>query len=248
MFIKKTEEYPKAPIYHYGSYEARVIGSLAKRFGSDITRIAERLVNVNTQVYGKVYFPIRSNSLKVLGKFLGASWTAPDASGLQSLVWRSRWEMERNAEYKEKLISYNAEDCQALRILTERQARLRTDGDSEVDVDYVDQPKQNATGLGSELHAALDHVLLYASLNYPKGRIRFRPETDATATTQKKSGAPKGHPAYQRIVPVGRRTVIRVPSKRQVPSIRGSAFTSRANMLNKSLLISNLLKPGAERR
>ena len=100
----------------------------------------------------------------MLGKFLGASWTAPDASGLQSLVWRYRWEMAGEAAYKQKLISYNAEDCQALRILTEKLARLQTDADSELNVDYVDRPKQNATRLGSELHTALDHVLLYASL------------------------------------------------------------------------------------
>ena len=157
MFVKKAKEYPDAPIYHYGSYEARVIGSLAKRFGADMTCIAKRLVNLNSQVYGKIYFPIRSNSLKVLGKFLGASWTAPDASGLQSLVWRYRWEMSGDPAYKQQLISYNAEDCRALHILTEELTRLRTNADSESNVDYVDHPKQNATSVGTELHTALDH-------------------------------------------------------------------------------------------
>ena len=85
-----------------------------------------------------------TNSLKILGKFLGASWTEPDASGLQSIVWRHRWETGGEAQYKKKLISYNAEDCQALRILTEELAGLRTDADSRLNVDYVDQPKRNA--------------------------------------------------------------------------------------------------------
>ena len=168
MFVEKAEEYPDAPIYHYGSYEIRAIESLAKRFGTDVKCLSKRLVNLNSQVYGKVYFPVRSNSLKALGKFLGTSWTAPDASGLQSVVWRYRWEMAGEAAYKQKLISYNAEDCQALCILTDKLARLRTDADSELDVDYVDRPKQNATSLGSELHAALDHVLLYASSELPE--------------------------------------------------------------------------------
>ncbi|MBZ5619562.1 MAG: IS66 family transposase [Acidobacteriia bacterium] len=225
MFIGKAEEYPDAPIYHYGSYEVRAIESLAKRFGTDVTCIVKRLVNINSQVYGKVYFPVRSNSLKVLGKFLGASWTEPDASGLQSLVWRYRWEMAGEAAYKQKLISYNAEDCQALRILTEELARLRTDADAELNVDYVDQPKQNATSLGSQLHTALDHVLVYASLKYPKGRISFRPEADATK--KKGPGAPKGHPAYQRTVPVGRRTVIRVASKRNCPKHKGESLQKK---------------------
>jgi predicted RecB family nuclease len=217
-FAEKVGEYPDAPIYHYGSYEERVIESLIKRFGPDSASIGKRLVNLNSQVFGKVYFPVRSNSLKVLGKFLGASWTEPDASGLQSLVWRYRWETRREAGYKQKLISYNAEDCQALRILTEELARLRTDADSQLNVDYVDQPKRNATNLGNELHSILDHVLLYASVNY-RDRSRFRAGT--YAPKRKGPGALKGHPAYVRTVPVGRRTVIRVASKRTCPKTQG---------------------------
>src|SRR5205823_3900697 len=138
---------------------------------------------------------------------------------------RYRWEMAGEAAYKEKLISYNAEDCQALRILTEKLARLRTEADSELNVDYVDGPKQNATRLGSELHAALDHVLLYASVNYPKGRLAFRPETDTAK--QKVPGAQKGHQGYERAVPAGRRTVIRVASKRTCPKHKGERLQKR---------------------
>src|SRR5439155_1091360 len=153
-------------IYHYGSYEARVIESFVKRFGPESASIGNRLVNVTGHVYGKVYFPVRSNGLKVLGKFVGASWTEPDASGLQSLVWRHRWDETREAAYKGKLISYNADDCNALRLVSEELAKLRTHAGSELNVDFVDRPKQNATSIGSELHAALDHVLLYARANY----------------------------------------------------------------------------------
>ena len=235
LFLEKAKEYPDAPIYHYGSYEVRAIESLAKRFGPDVTDICERLVNLNSQVYGKVYFPVRSNSLKVPGKFLGASWTEPDASGLQSLVWRYRWEMAREAKYKQKLISYNAEDCHALRILTEEMARLRTDADSAHNVDYVDQPKRSASDLGTELHAALDQVRLYANFNYRNKRICFRPELDAAR--KKGPGALKGHQGYERTVPVGRRTVIRARQKGTARNTKGSAFRSRPRSLRKSSLI-----------
>jgi predicted RecB family nuclease len=245
MFVEKAKEYPDAPIYHYGSYEVRVIESLANRFGPDVTSISRRLVNLNSQVYGKVYFPVRSNSLKVLGKFLGASWTEPDASGLQSLVWRHRWEVASQAAYKQKLISYNAEDCQALCILTEKLARLRTDADSELSVDYVDQPKQNATSLGTELHAALDHALLYASFDRPKGRISFRNETDAAK--KKGPGAPKGHPAYQRAVPAGRRTVIRVPSKIICPKHKGERLQKSGKDVERVIVDLNFAETGCRK-
>jgi predicted RecB family nuclease len=217
-FVQKIGEYPNAPIYHYGSYEARVIESFLKRLGPSSSSIGQRLVNLNAQVYGRVYFPVRSNSLKVLGKFLGASWTEPDASGLKSLVWRYRWETGAEAKYKEKLISYNAEDCEALRILSEVLARLRTDADSQLNVDYVDQPKLNTTSTGSELHAALEQALRFASLNF-SDRGWFR--TGMYAPKRRGPGALKGHPAYIRTVPQGRRTVVRVAAKRTCPQHKG---------------------------
>jgi hypothetical protein len=49
---------------------------------------------------------------------LGAAWTAPEASGLQSLVWRHRWEMTGADHYMHALLQYNREDCEALRLVT----------------------------------------------------------------------------------------------------------------------------------
>ena len=57
MFVEKAKEYPDAPIYHYGSYEVRVIEFLANRFGPDVTCISKRLVNLNSQVYARSIFP-----------------------------------------------------------------------------------------------------------------------------------------------------------------------------------------------
>jgi hypothetical protein len=106
-----------------------------------------------------------------------------------------------------------------LRLLFDDLVRLQTQADSLLNVDYIDQPKQSATSLGSELHAALDQVRLYASLNYPKGRIAFRPETSTRA--KKGPGAPKGHKAYQRAIPAGCRKVVRVAVKRMCPVHKG---------------------------
>src|SRR5262245_37092535 len=92
QFVDMVTQYPDAPIYHYGSYEARAIVTLAKRYAIDAESVTKRLVNVNRCIYGKVYFPVRSNGLKSIGHYLGAQWTSADASGLQALVWRHHWE------------------------------------------------------------------------------------------------------------------------------------------------------------
>ena len=66
-------------------------------------------------VYLHVYFPVHSNSLKDIAGYLGFCWSDPDASGLQSVVWRHRWEESGSIAFKEKLVTYNLEDCEALR-------------------------------------------------------------------------------------------------------------------------------------
>src|SRR5512135_525056 len=84
----------------------KAFATLAKRHGKG-SGLGARLVNVASSVYGKVYFPVRSNALKQLGRYLGAAWTDPQASGLQSLVWRHGWEAGRDERYKQALLQYN---------------------------------------------------------------------------------------------------------------------------------------------
>jgi predicted RecB family nuclease len=117
--VERLEAFPDAPVYHYGSYEKKAFATLSKRHnkGKDLLN---RLINVAASVYGKVYFPVRSNGLKSLGRFLGAAWTDPEASGLQSLVWRHRWETTRDERFRQSLLQYNREDCEAVRLLVDR--------------------------------------------------------------------------------------------------------------------------------
>lgn len=112
-FIGWVASFPDAPLNHYGSYERKAFRTLERRHGGG-RELAGRLVNVASSVYGRVYFPVRSNGLKVLGRFLGATWTYPEASGLMSLVWRHRWEAAREDHYKAALLQYNREDCEAV--------------------------------------------------------------------------------------------------------------------------------------
>ncbi len=116
-FLDRVAAFPDAPLYHYGRYERKSFESLAKRYGKG-QGVVGRLVNVTASIFGKIYFPVRSNGLKALGRFLGAAWTAPEASGLQSLVWRHRWETTGADHYRHALLQYNREDCEALRLVT----------------------------------------------------------------------------------------------------------------------------------
>lgn len=108
-------------LYCYGAYEAvflrRMIKTL-KRQDLD-ERLFPRLVNILTIIHSHVYFPTYSNGLKEIGKLLGFRWTEANASGIQSIVWRRRWEETHSGEFKNLLTTYNLEDCAALKRVTE---------------------------------------------------------------------------------------------------------------------------------
>jgi predicted RecB family nuclease len=108
-------------LFHYGGYERKLLKrmrKLVKRKGL-VDRALAKAVNVLSVIHASVYFPTFCNGLKEVGRYLGCTWTDENASGLQSLAWRSRWEQGREPVWKEKLLTYNAEDCAALRKVAE---------------------------------------------------------------------------------------------------------------------------------
>jgi len=134
QFLEAVGEHPEAPIYHYGSYESKALRQLAGRYEIDIEPVKKRLVNLNMHIFGRIYFPVKSNRLKEIGTFIGASWTSPDASGLQSIVWRHLWEEIQQDGYKDLLIQYNREDCQAIQLLADEIRKIGETADSQPNI------------------------------------------------------------------------------------------------------------------
>jgi predicted RecB family nuclease len=192
QFFDKVAQYLGAPIYHYGSYEPRAIATLARRYQSDAESLTKRLVNVNRYIYGKVYFPVRSNGLKDIGHCIGAKWTSADASGLQALVWRHHWEKTQDATYRELLVDYNKEDCQVLQLLTYELTRIQHSADILSEVDFADKHRQRTTEVGEEIHSQLEEMLKFAHVNYDKKKISFRKENKRENEKEKNEGKKRG--------------------------------------------------------
>src|SRR5207249_3144279 len=49
--------------------------------------------------------------------WLGFRWSDRDPSGVQSIVWRNEWDRTKAPSVKERLITYNSEDCAALELV-----------------------------------------------------------------------------------------------------------------------------------
>jgi predicted RecB family nuclease len=110
-------------LYHYGNYEMKVFRKLqrqlAKYGAPNLQNLFHKTFNVRSCIYGNIYFPTYSNTLKDIAGYFGFRCSSENASGLQSVVWRKKWEQSQDNALKDRLIQYNQEDCLALKIVTE---------------------------------------------------------------------------------------------------------------------------------
>jgi len=120
-FLATVNSYEDFVVFSYGGYERTFLKRMRKQAKRKlpVDRVLKALVNTLSLIYAHIYFPTYSNGLKDIGSFLGFSWTDRDASGIQSIIWRSIWEDTGDEKWKKKLIVYNMEDCAALKIVTE---------------------------------------------------------------------------------------------------------------------------------
>lgn len=109
-----------------------------------------------------------------MGAFVGAVWTHPNSSGLQSLVWRYYWRNSQKSDYRKILLTYNEEDCKALYLLTKELLQISEAADSKWNVDFADQPKKHATNIGKIIHQDLEQILQSAHADYDKNKISLK--------------------------------------------------------------------------
>ncbi len=121
QFLDEIAQYDDFLLFCYGAYERDFLKRMRKmtKREKEVDCVLYALVNTLSLIYLHFYFPTYSNGLKDIGACLGCSWSEPEASGIQSIVWRARWESTQEKEWKQKLITYNVEDCAALKKVTE---------------------------------------------------------------------------------------------------------------------------------
>ncbi len=128
-FLRVLSQIENPVLIHYGSFESTFIKRMCDRYAepaanSEMAVVLKSTINTLSFVYAQMYFPTFSNGLKEIAGYLGFTWSAPAASGLQSIMWRNKWEATKSPELKEILQTYNAEDCEALEIVTSKLIEL----------------------------------------------------------------------------------------------------------------------------
>jgi predicted RecB family nuclease len=107
-------------LFHFGRYDSDAIKAMQSGLDEDAGRqmgtALGEATNVLTVIHSHVYFPVYRNSLKEIAGYLGFRWTESEVSGIQSIILRDTWDASHDPALKERLVRYNREDCQALRI------------------------------------------------------------------------------------------------------------------------------------
>jgi hypothetical protein len=138
-FLREIKPIENAQIISYGAYESRFLRQMKARYVAApddvefVDHLIETLVNLVGCIYGKVYFPTFSNSLKEVGRYLGFEWSWPLASGAAALLLRRAWELRADDRLKHELIGYNMDDCRAAARVADALVRICCGGASGLD-------------------------------------------------------------------------------------------------------------------
>lgn len=183
-FVTLIGRYPGCPIYHYGSFERSAIEQLGKAYETDAEPILQRLFNINSCIYGRVYWPVRSNGLKDICQFLGLSWTSSNASGLQSIAWRYWYDVSGNQDYRQLLLTYNYEDCEHLRILVEKLRDIATNATRSPEIRFADVEGGSTTEHAAGIVDRFNALLKSAHGSYEQSKILLKKKPKGVRASQ----------------------------------------------------------------
>ena len=190
-----------------------------------IDAILERATNVLSVIHPHVYFPTYSNGLKDIGRFLAFERADVDATGLQSIVWRKTWNVNRAPDIKALLLRYNKDDCCTLRRIFEftrgliapestsptgHQTPFKTTQTKEL---INDRPRWDMFRSKEYASEDLEKVAKCAYFDYQRERVFVRTHPHFKSVNKK-------HRKFRR--PVNRANVVFSIEKRRCPRCRNT--------------------------
>jgi hypothetical protein len=198
--LRELKAIGDAQIVSYGAYEIRFIKQMKARYALTpddvkfVDRLIERAVNLVGCIYGKIYFPTYSNSLKEVGRYLEFAWAWPNASGSAATLLRRAWELSADDGIKRQLIRYNIDDCRAAAKVAEAVVRICGDGASGLDAVDVSSLQVGFQRTYGKLDCALpefEKINNAAYWDYQRSKVYARTDKTIRRTVRKSRGRRK---------------------------------------------------------
>ena len=121
QMLEIVSRYEDFRLIHFGSYETAFFRRMKKTFTGHPT--LTKLTDAQSTYYRRSIriFTFRCTQMdsRRSAAILVARWSDPDASGLKSIILRSKWETLHDENLKQELVRYNLEDCMALKRVAE---------------------------------------------------------------------------------------------------------------------------------
>jgi uncharacterized protein len=116
-------------VFHYSPYERTKISALERKYAVSerdaLELFKSRMVDLYPAVKRSAVLPSRGYGLKRIAPFVGVKYSAEDAGGAQSIVWFQQYQRNPSRQdILETLLTYNREDCVAMKSVEEWLRRL----------------------------------------------------------------------------------------------------------------------------
>lgn len=213
QFLKVLSRFKDYTIYHYGSYELSNLKRLGRKMDSISRDKIESVINNSQNLLSifrtNIYTPTYTNGLKDIASFLGFKWTTKNPSGIQSIIWRKHWELEGNAELKDKIVQYNIEDCRALMLVKGWIGKLRDQFqfNSSEDICKVSDLKPESKydvefGIFKSSIPDLEKINKCAYFDYQRTKVYLKTNKAVTKALKKEHRAKRTSEKVNRIIDV----------------------------------------------
>lgn len=114
-------------IYYYSKYERTEYKKLATKFPSvcsvdDVEAMFANLTMIDLYfdvIKRATEWPLSSQSIKAIAKYLGFHWRDPNPSGAASIEWYNRWIETGDPAIKQRILDYNEDDCLATGVVVD---------------------------------------------------------------------------------------------------------------------------------
>ncbi len=191
--LRELKAIGNAQIVSYGAYEARFLRQMRTRYvlAPDDLEFVDQLIGTSVNlvgcIYGKIYFPTFSNSLKEVGRYLGFEWNWLQASGAAAPSLRRAWELGEDDRLKRELIGYNMDDCRAAAKVADALVRLcgSAPGLDAVDVGSLEVGFQRTFGKFDSTLPEFKRINNAAYWDYQRSKVYARTDKTIRRTVQK---------------------------------------------------------------
>lgn len=192
--LRTLKSIENAQLVHYGAYETRFLRTMKKRYVLDpveaefVDRLIGSSVNLVACIYGNIYFPTYSNSLKEVARHLGYGWDWPHASGTSAILLRKTWELSASGDVKNLLLTYNMDDCRAAAVVADALTRICAGGPSapdSIDVGSLEVGFQRTFGKFDSALPEFAKINDAAYWDYQRSKVFVRTDKDVRRTVRK---------------------------------------------------------------